>query len=374
MQAKYSADEPFLIDTAAKLIELLASLGSTRASGVAVSDSGSAPGNDLGPGQGEMPHAQAAVLYVIRVGVMEQLSETGQRALLERLTGLISTPVGDAVPAGVVALESMRLIVEVVGEVSSDEVHQMRQPCISKLTAHPQPLQAQAAGVLSALAVAEPSSAAQLLQECLEKLAAQVQQLTAACTPHSSSPRGLRHTDDNSTTMRLLKDSVLGFATGSAALVSASTRLSLGTPSSLLMSALELAIKCIREVVPEAGVGARVVMEAGYVVLGAMCVALPQDIMDQRQEELLSLWQTALSAEAAQSLDMKRYLTASLAAAESEMLTEMQWRVAALEALHAFVLGPCTRCGPLQAATLTATCASLLQPTLDAVCAAPALQ
>ena len=70
-------------------------------------------------------------------------------------------------------------------------------------------------------------------------------------------------------------------------------------------------------------------------------------------------------------------LTAGLclqAAAESEMLTEVQWRVAALEALHAFVLGPCTRCAPMQAATLTATCASLLQPTLDAVCAAPALQ
>ena len=62
------------------------------------------------------------------------------------------------------------------------------------------------------------------------------------------------------------------------------------------------------------------------------------------------------------------------AAAESDMLTELQWRVAALEALHAFVTGPCTRCPPLQAATLTATCASLLQPTLDAICAAPALQ
>lgn len=56
------------------------------------------------------------------------------------------------------------------------------------------------------------------------------------------------------------------------------------------------------------------------------------------------------------------------------MLTEVQWRVAALEALHAFVLGPCTHCGPLQAATLTATCASLLQPTLDAICATPVLQ
>lgn len=62
------------------------------------------------------------------------------------------------------------------------------------------------------------------------------------------------------------------------------------------------------------------------------------------------------------------------AAAEGEMLTEVQWRVGALEALHAFVLGPCTQCRPLQAATLTATCASLLQPTLDAICATPALQ
>ena len=72
--------------------------------------------------------------------------------------------------------------------------------------------------------MAAPSSAAHLLQECLEKLAAQVQQLMAACTPHSSSPRALRGADDDSTTMRLLKDSVLGFAQGSAALVSASTR------------------------------------------------------------------------------------------------------------------------------------------------------
>ena len=73
----------------------------------------------------------------------ELVAPTLQRSLLERLTGLISTPVGDAVPAGVVALEAMRLIIEVVGEVSSDEVHRMRQPCITKLTAHPLPLQSQ---------------------------------------------------------------------------------------------------------------------------------------------------------------------------------------------------------------------------------------
>lgn len=56
------------------------------------------------------------------------------------------------------------------------------------------------------------------------------------------------------------------------------------------------------------------------------------------------------------------------------MLTELQWRGAALEALQAFLLGSCARAAPLQAASLAASCASLLQPTLDAICAAPALQ
>lgn len=64
-------------------------------------------------------------------------------------------------------------------------------------------------------------------------------------------------------------------------------RLSLGIPSSLLLSGLALGTKCIREVVPDSGAGARVVMEAGYMLLGAMCIALPQDIMDVSMDGLL---------------------------------------------------------------------------------------
>ena len=63
---------------------------------------------------------------------------------MERLTGLVMTPVGDAVPAGIVALEAMRLIVELLGEVSSDEVQQMKQPCLTKLISRTRPLRAQA--------------------------------------------------------------------------------------------------------------------------------------------------------------------------------------------------------------------------------------
>ena len=50
------------------------------------------------------------------------------------------------------------------------------------------------------------------------------------------------------------------------------------------MSGLQVATSCVRDIVPEAGVGARVIMEAGYVLLGAICVALPQDVMDVRPE------------------------------------------------------------------------------------------
>lgn len=41
---------------------------------------------ELGAGisGGELPHAQACVLYILRTGIVEQLSETGQRLLLEK--------------------------------------------------------------------------------------------------------------------------------------------------------------------------------------------------------------------------------------------------------------------------------------------------
>lgn len=37
-----------------------------------------------GVASGEMPHAQACVLYMLQIGVIEQLSESAQRGLLER--------------------------------------------------------------------------------------------------------------------------------------------------------------------------------------------------------------------------------------------------------------------------------------------------
>lgn len=56
-------------------------------------------------------------------------------------------------------------------------------------------------------------------------------------------------------------------------------RLTLGLPTSMLMSALELAVKCVQSVLPEAGGTAHVIIEAGYVLLGALCISLPEDVL-----------------------------------------------------------------------------------------------
>lgn len=51
------------------------------------------------------------------------------------------------------------------------------------------------------------------------------------------------------------------------------------------MSALELAVKCVQAVMPEAGSGAHVIMEAGYVLLGSLCISLPEDVMAVRPQD-----------------------------------------------------------------------------------------
>lgn len=56
------------------------------------------------------------------------------------------------------------------------------------------------------------------------------------------------------------------------------------------------------------------------------------------------------------------------------MAMEMWWRAAALEALQAFVAGPLRQAGAVEQAQLARSIGQLLQPTLEAICAHPAMQ
>lgn len=94
------------------------------------------------------------------------------------------------------------------------------------------------------------------------------------------------------------------------------------------MSGLDLATRCIQEVVPEAGAGARVVMEAGYVLLGAMCVALPQDVMDVSHKAAIALLHRFLAM----------YVAVACEAVPGELLLRQSWCICQLMPLI------CVRC------------------------------
>jgi hypothetical protein len=74
---------------------------------------------------GEMPHAQACVMYILRAGVIRQLPEPSQRELLDRLVGVAAG--GVAPPLVIAALEGMGAVIEVLGEVHAEAAAHVEQ-------------------------------------------------------------------------------------------------------------------------------------------------------------------------------------------------------------------------------------------------------
>jgi hypothetical protein len=70
LQRNEQGDENVLVDLALQALEMLANI--TKAPSQSEGELGQALTN------GELPHAQACVLYIVRVGVIEQLGEQGQ--------------------------------------------------------------------------------------------------------------------------------------------------------------------------------------------------------------------------------------------------------------------------------------------------------
>lgn len=60
------------------------------------------------------------MIYVVRAGVIENLSNTGLLSLLEKLCGLLASQLGTQTPVAVVALEAVGLVLEALGEVTAE--------------------------------------------------------------------------------------------------------------------------------------------------------------------------------------------------------------------------------------------------------------
>eukprot|EP00884_Botryococcus_braunii_P001693 jgi/Botrbrau1/11524/Bobra.0393s0003.2 len=367
-------DENVLVDLALQALEMLGNI--QKGQGPPDGELGQAISN------GELPHAQACILYILRVGVIEQLGEQGQRRFLEQLATLAATPLGSHVPLGIATLEAIGLLLEVVGEISPELANELKEPVLRKLVAKYSVLRHEAASVLMALATAEPSSAARLLEQMLAGMRNSAGTLAMLLSRHKSedggafggpgTPRGLRGPGTES--VKEAMDAVHGYSLGASAVLVAVAWLPLGVPASLFMEALELARAFIGNPTSARAGGVAVEREAGYVLLGALCVCLPAEVLKDRREELLTLWGPALMTDTALALDLKRYLTSSLAGGEVVMSMEMWWRSAALEALQAFVLGPLKEASKAEGTKLQKSVVALMQPTFEAILASTALQ
>jgi hypothetical protein len=127
-----------------------------------------------------MPHAQACMVHVLRVGAIEQLPEAGQRKLLERLAALAARTA--APPVSIAALEAIGVLLETLGEVPEDVAKGLEATLMGKLIASSGAVRSQGAAVLAALVLAQPAMATRLLGFYLENLETQ-SQLLASLAP-----------------------------------------------------------------------------------------------------------------------------------------------------------------------------------------------
>ncbi|KAK9798183.1 hypothetical protein WJX73_010462 [Symbiochloris irregularis] len=384
VQANEHEEEGQLLDLGVKAIEMLA-----RCTGTGSAPSGGEPDLGVGIASGEMPQPQACVLYIVRVGVVERLGEPGQRRLLERLAELAHTRAKTVV--AVTALECMRVVIGTLGEVPAEALPRLQEPLHAQLVCSHACLRSQAATALAALAVAEQASAAGMLDACLTNMSTLSMQLaallgsapapgqpslfssSAPATKMPATPRALV-TQAEVEKVKPLMDGLHGNALGAAALLVSSTRMPLGIPSMLVQRAMEQAQLLTVKPNSQRASGKGCEREAGFVLLGALCTCLPTATLLERKMELLELWKVALSPEAASRLDLRQYVTNSMAEGESMLAMEVWWRTGALESLQAYMASVLPQASRSQGARLQRLLSSLLQPTLDAVIGSPALQ
>ena len=299
---------------------------------------------------GDRPYAQACIIYILRAGVIEVLGEAAQRVLLGRLGEFLGSSSGNKVAVDIVVLEAIALLLEIVGEAGEEAGRSLEPQVASKLVGSQTSLRSQAAATLGALAVAEPGNASRLLAASLTNLKGSTVKLEEASIVKAKAdrsrpsgfgtPRGL-----GSGRIKLELNAVHGWALGAAALLVASIRLPLGVPSKLIARAMDITVDLVSgdqnanvtDVTSSRLAVQAAQLEAGYILLGALCLTLPaEQLAGTKMANIARLWETALSAESARQLESV-CTCAVTSGSEHTAAQQLWWRACALEALGSFL-------------------------------------
>ncbi|KAI9153290.1 hypothetical protein LWI28_008916 [Acer negundo] len=225
-------------------------------------------------------HALACVLYILRVGVTDQMTEPTQRSFLVFLGKQFQSPDVSAAMK-IASLRILSYTLKTLGEVPSEFKEVFDNTMVAAVSHSSQLVRVEAALTLRALAEIDPT--------CVGGLISYGVTILNALRDNVSFEKG--------SNLKVELDLLHGQATVLAALVSISPRLPLGYPARLPKLVLEVAKKMLTDSSKNAMV-ATVEKEAGWLLLSSLLASMPKEELEDQVFDILSLWATLFSGNA----------------------------------------------------------------------------
>ncbi|XP_043715583.1 protein SWEETIE [Telopea speciosissima] len=253
-------------------------------------------------------HALACVLYILRVGLTDQMSEPTQRSFLVLLgKQLESAEISPSM--AVVVLRTISYTLKSLGEVPLEFKEVLDDTVVAALSHSVLLVRIEAALTLRALAEVDPTCVGGLVSYAVTTLNALRESVAF----------------EKGGNFKVELDSLHGQATVLAALVSISPKLPLGYPARLPKSVLEVLKKMLTES-SRNPVASTTEKEAGWLLLASLISSMPKEELEDQVFDILSLWASLFSGNTEHQIKQ----------AES-LASEVSVWAAAVDALTAFI-------------------------------------
>ncbi|XP_038891104.1 protein SWEETIE isoform X2 [Benincasa hispida] len=217
-------------------------------------------------------HALACVLYILRVGITDQMTEPTQRNFLVFLGKQLQSE--DASPSMKIAcLRTLSYTLKTLGEVPSEFKEVLDNTVVAAVSHSSQLVRIEAALSLCTLTEVDPNCVGGLFSYGVTMLTALRENVSF----------------EKNYNLQLELDSLHGQAAVLAALVSVSPKLPLGYPSRFPRSVLEVLKKMLTD--PSRNpVASTVENEAGWLLLSSLLACMPKEELEDEVFDILSLW------------------------------------------------------------------------------------
>lgn len=238
--------------------------------------------------------ALACVLYILRVGVTDQMTEPTQRSFLVVLAKQLQSC--DASPTmKVAALRTLSYTLKTLGEVPSEFKEVLDDTVVAALSHSSELVRVEAALTLQALAEVDPTCVGGLVSYGVTTLSALRENIAF----------------EKGSNLKVELDSFHGQATVLSALVSISPKLLLGYPAKLPKSVLEVSKKMLTESSRNPS-AVTIEKEAGWLLLSALLASMPKEELEEQVFDILTLWAPLFTGNADIELANSEDLTSKL--------------------------------------------------------------